>query len=397
MSDETKLAELDELIANFETYLKGVPGKKPSLRLNWVYLQLFATYGLRLPHTKELLLGQLNLEQKDVTSMSWFSSMVDAYEGLNDSSQYFLKEVFTLMTDLGSGLSDFASDAAGEDSIFTFIETLIQPGDDQDLDSALEELADLKSNAADNDQLAAGVQKHLLDYQGKLKQNEKDVGTVKEAVENDENLKEGSIDVLQGGPELEGSIKKLQTILESNHDDYDDAVLAMEVTPSYGWITPIGGAVAAYELYANYNKMEDALDAIDDYEGRIENLQGDLDRAIKIHTVDSTASKSLAGVLNHLEIALEKTDALREGWKVVADGLDYLFEKVNGTLKPTSLEEERLAAISSISHYMRQAQAKWSHLSPVIEQMTSNAIISVEGKPLELSEIKARILAQQNK
>jgi hypothetical protein len=46
---------------------------------------------------------------------------------------------------------------------------------------------------------------------------------------------------------------------------------------------------------------------------------------------------------------------------------------------------------------MRQAQAKWSHLSPVIEQMTSNAIISVEAKPLELSEIKARILAQQNK
>ena len=179
LTAQDELQVLDDTLSSFESFLKGDGSTTPSLRENWIYLQIFATYGLWLPHTNADLQATLKLTAAEAATYPWFDGMVGAYSQVFDSSNYFFSDVFNKMLDLGNGLKNYASDVAGQDSEFTLIASLVAPGADQDLDTALSLLEDLKTSAASNKALADTIKDNMTSYRVKLVASQGSVDKVK--------------------------------------------------------------------------------------------------------------------------------------------------------------------------------------------------------------------------
>jgi hypothetical protein len=129
MTNETQqqaLNQLNSAMDGFETYLNGQGDSPTSLRANWIYLQIFSVYDLRLPNTSAALETTLQIDSSQAASFSWFNAMIDAYNGLNRACAYFFNPLFNNMTTLGTDLANFAQNYNGPASVFGAILSMIK-------------------------------------------------------------------------------------------------------------------------------------------------------------------------------------------------------------------------------------------------------------------------------
>lgn len=390
--DQTVLDDLDRSLDNFEAVLTGAGAKKgPSLRENWIYLQLFATTGLRLPHTDAILRTLLNLTDTEAADFVWYKGMLEAYQGFNKTSEYFFSDVFGKVTDVGGALKNFADDASGKDSLFTLIHALVQPGDEQDLGTALELLTDLKATSATNAKLAADVKANLATYKAKMIDDKGAIKTVKNRIEDDDTVNDKKMKKLDGGVDIMGSLEQIKAYIKKRHHDYDDAIGKIETSAAYAWAGPVGFGVAAGLDIKWALEADQAMDDIDKYQGKLVTASSELVRAHKIHATNDLAEDSMDDVITHIDFAIAKTGAVQDSWESVGNGLHYISGKVAGSLKPETPEHDKLRGIRIVSTYMKLAEKRWTKVKPIIVEMTSNAYVSIEPKEIDLNELKKRI------
>ncbi len=396
--NQANLQQLDTALTNLENYLNGPNDDTPTLRQNWVYLQIFATYGLRLPNTAGALQTVLNLTPSAAAGYSWFDAMYGAYDTLDKASKYFFSDVFEKMTSLGEGLKSYATDVAGQDSTFTLISSLVKPTDGSDPDpaSALDILSDLKTTAANNAALAGDIKSNLATYKAKLVNAQGDMTNVKTDVDNDDRTSQATINQLEGGKEVMGSLAQLQDMLNTDKAEYKHDVIVASTTATYAWVGPLGLIAAAVVAGIYGKKAVEMKDTIDKLEGQIKAAEHKLQVAISTQNTVTLAQNSLNSVLKHTDIAIEKTTQVENSWNSMVAGLKYISHKVSSSIKMED-RAEKLAATNAIVYFMKKAQEKWTAIQPTIDQMVTDPYITVSPDPVNMTDFANQITAEAEK
>jgi hypothetical protein len=407
MAEQTTTAQdelqvLDDTLTAFESFLKGDGSTTPSLRENWIYLQIFATYGLWLPHTNADLQATLNLTAPQAATYSWFNAMAESYGQIFDGSTYFFSDIFNKMLDLGNGLKNYASDVAGQDSEFTLISSLVQPGADQDLPTALSLLEDLKTSAASNKALADTIKDNLTTYRVKLVAAQGSAGKVKQQVDADDRTSQATIDKLAAGKDAMGSLAQLQDLLNTDQEEYKHDVIVASTSVTYAWVLippPFpGGLIAAAIVAGIYGKRAtDMLDTISKLTDQIKQAQAELTTALAVHGTTRLAESSLTSVIKHLDVAIEKVTTVQNAWLGVQAGLDDISAKINNTLTPTDTNEDKLKAWQAVQYYLKKAQDDWTTIQPTINELMANPIITVEPNATSIDDFVKQVEAEMNK
>lgn len=386
-NDSDELAKLDNALTQFEAFLNGDGTTIPSLRANWIYLQIFATYGLRLPSTQAALLNTLRLTPEDAPAYGWFSAMLEGYGNLDGASRYFFTEVWGKMLALGGGLRNFATDVVGQDSMFTLIANLVQPGPDQDLRAALDLVKPLKEAADANAAAAGAIKEGLSSYKAKLVGSKAELDAVKKAVDNDDRTSSETIEQLGGDKDDTRSLAYLDEQLKGYREEYTKDAIVAGTAPTYMWVFPIGTLVGLGVMIGFTTKAVLELKVIDDAMGVLHDLEDKLATAIAVQGTVGLAHESLDNVLAHLQVAIEKTTAVQNGWLALGEGLDYIAGKVDASLKA----DGQLAAAAAVKTFMNRAQQRWAAFKPTIEALMKNPVITVDPDEMKLEDFLERL------
>jgi len=399
-TDNSTIEALEKAMADLSTYLNGnTEDETTNLKANWIFLQIYATYGLRLPNTAALLESALNLTANEAAAYSWFNAMYSSYNTLNASSTYFFSDVFEKMTSLGSGLQSYASDVAGEDSTFTLVSSLVKPTDGSaaDLSSALDILSDLKTTALTNANLAGDIKTNLAVYKTKLVGAQSAMATVKDDIDADDRTSQATITKLTGGSDIMGSIDQLNVLLKADEKEYKHDVVVASTSVTYAWVAPPVGLIAAATVAGIYGKKAvDMKDTIDRLEAQISAAEQTLKVAVSTQNTVKLADQSLDSAIEYTDLAIAKTTLVQNSWKGVASGLEYISTKVASSI---SMEdgEEKLAAINAVVYFMKKAQEEWTSIQPTINEMVTDSYITVTPTSQTLTEFANQVVAEANK
>ncbi len=397
------LADFENAMDGFEKSITGDPSKEHgSMRANWISLQKFATYGIRLPFTEADLKASFLFAEKDAklakgkklkdTDFAWLPSLSLAYTGVNKSSKYFHDTVLQNMIDLSSGLTVYSDESGGAGSEFELLIQLMDGGEAEH-NAVLDILKTRGEKARANSVLAKTVLDNLKEYHAKLIVNQTAVQASHKEVAKDDTVSDDAIKKLDGDASTAGSIKNLLAKIKHDNDVIDHDKLMLETSAAYAWAT-IFGLIAAAAVWGVYGKeWKDMSDDIERLDGKLKSAKEDLSRAIAVHTVNANATESLEKLLSHLVVAIEKSDAMHKSWTGVVGGIDYLSAQISRSLKSSGPNEEKLRSDRHVKHYMKRAAEKWTTLKPLVGQVSDNIIISVDPTEISLKEMAAKIRA----
>lgn len=400
------IQNLDQALDNLQDYLKGKDDSIPTLRANWVWLQIYATQGLKLPNTAADLRTVLNLSESDAAGYNWFDSMYEAYNQINGASAFFLNDVFDKMTSLGEGLKSYVHDNAGkdDDSTFNFIRSLVKPtdGSDPDPSSALDVLSDLKKSSDNNQQLADAIKSNLTTFKTKLTDAQSSCDDVKKSIDSDDRTSQATIDKLSGDKDVMGSIKQLNDMLDSDKSEYKHDVVVASTSVTYAWVVwpfppiPLGLIAAATVAGVFGKRAVDMKDTIDKLEGQISTAIHELQVAQATQSTVTLAQNSLDKVLKHTEIAIKKVTQVQNTWSSMSKGLEYIHEKISSSLT-TKDDQEKLKSLHAVDYFMKKANEKWTNLKPTIDAMVSNPYITVAPDVKNITDFANEVVAEAKK
>jgi len=389
---EQSLTELDKIFNNLTNYLKG-ESEKSTLRENWVWLQMYATHLLRLPNTSTSLQSSLKIKSSiEITGYKWFTPMLRANQDLDTVSKFFFSDVFDKMTSLGNGLQNYSTEVTGEDSVFTLISSLVKPTDGSvpDPNSALDILSDLKTTAQQNASLAGDIKSNLTTFKAKLEKVNPNLVFIKKQVEKDDRTSMTTINKLNGGVKINGSIKHLIEEIRKDHEEYisDLEKAGGAAVGGVVFVCIIGpvGFVAAEGFAVYYAiKAKNMSDKIESLEKELDEANEKIELAVTVQNVVKTAEDSLKDLIPMTEMAISKTTYIQNSWTGIVSSLDFISAKVSSSIKMKD-GEEKLAAINAIVYYMKKAQQKWTVIQPLIDEMVKDPYITVDPKSQTISE-----------
>lgn len=397
--NDPSVKSLETALNDLQTYLNGDNDPLNTLKGNWIFLQVYATYGLRLPNTAASLQSVLNLTASEAAAYSWFDAMYGAYNTLNEDSTYFFNEVFDKMTTLGSGLKSYASNVAGQDSVFTLISSLVKPTDGSQADpaSALDILKDLTETSQQNATLAAQIKTNLGTYKSKLVSAQSTLGSVKTDVDNDDKTSQATINKLSGGPEVTGSLKQLENLLDADKAEYKHDVVVASTTVTYAWVAPPVGLAAAATVAGIYGKKAvDMLDTIDKLEGQIANAEKELQTAVATQNTVKLAEGGLDNVIKYTDLAIDKATSIQNSWNGMVTGLTNISNKISSSIENEPDGEKKLAATIAVVYFMKKAQESWTSIKPTIDVMVDNPYITVSPADKDLKTFAEEVVKEAN-
>lgn len=401
-----EIQNLDQALDNLQLYLNGKDKTAPTLRSNWVWLQIYATQGLRLPNTAADLRTVLNLSETDAANYHWFDSMYEAYDEINKASSFFFDEVFDQMTALGEGLKSYVHENAGkgEDSTFNFICSLVKPTDGTAPDpvTALDVLSDLKSTADANQKKAEAITTNLSDFKTKLTKASSSCSEVKTSIDADDRTSQATIDKLSGGKDIMGSLKQLNDMLDSDKSEYKHDVVVASTSVTYCWVVwpvppfPIGLVAAASVAGVFGKRAVDMKDTIDKLEGEISTANHELKVAQATQQTVTLAQSSVDSVLKHTNLAIAKVTQIKNSWAKWSGSLENIHQKISYVLT-TKDDKEKLKSLRSVDFYMKKANKLWITLQPTIDAMVTNPYITVDPDAKNIKKFAEEVVAEANK
>jgi len=299
--------------------------------------------------------------------------MYGAYNTLNEDSTYFFNEVFDKMTTLGSGLKSYASNVAGQDSVFTLISSLVKPTDGSQADpaSALDILKDLTETSQQNATLAAQIKTNLGTYKSKLVSAQSTLGT--------------------------GSLKQLENLLDADKAEYKHDVVVASTTVTYAWVAPPVGLAAAATVAGIYGKKAvDMLDTIDKLEGQIANAEKELQTAVATQNTVKLAEGGLDNVIKYTDLAIDKATSIQNSWNGMVTGLTNISNKISSSIENEPDGEKKLAATIAVVYFMKKAQESWTSIKPTIDVMVDNPYITVSPADKDLKTFAEEVVKEAN-
>ncbi|NUO00922.1 MAG: hypothetical protein HUU01_09950 [Saprospiraceae bacterium] len=382
---------LDPTLTEFESLLTQNGSRRGKLWLAWHYLQVFSTYGVRLPDTEASLKMKLNIDAP--ANYPFFASMLDSYQQLKQACSFFLKETFPKVVRLGSMLKSFARDASnGDGAIFVVITDAIKNGDTA---GAIELLTDLQKKAVENAAEAEKIALMLSDYSTQLIASEAALKRTDDQLSSDIRVSKERIAELEGGSDVTGSIENLKLLMKSRKDEYDQDVIAAATTPTYVWIPIIGPIAAAIVAGIFGDKAVKALEQYHELQKKVEDGTNELKTALATQGIQNLAKDGVSGVLEHTQIAIDQTNVIKNAWASIAGNLDDVKDKLVNMSSETD-GTVKLKTIGVIEYYAKTAGERWAELMPAVLELTDNPYIVVDANDTDVSTLIDKIKEEMN-
>jgi phage shock protein A len=384
-------ADLETIIAEFNSLVQKPNDSAPTgttddqnLWYSWQFLQIYSTWGLRLPHTEATLKMKLGIANPG--TYLFFQGMVQAYDEIHQACYDFTSNIFPEVIDVGKSLLDFASDANQDDGeLFNVLTELIN-GNEDDIKGALELLSDLQDTTKKNTKKAEEVIKLLDGYKAKLVSAQEKVTNVKSLVDRDSQVSQSAINAMQGGSEVTGSIQNLEKLLNGQKAEYDHAVVVAATTPTYAWATLIGFITAAAIAGVYGDKAVRALRRIQELEDEIKKTNAKLSTALETNKVSNSANQSISQAQRYTDLAIVHTTTVQNAWTDMTGNLGVIADKVR---MMTTEEDEQIVLRNKklVLNYAKKAGEKWALIVPPLKELTRNPYIVVEPNEKSLGEI----------
>ncbi|WP_225886980.1 hypothetical protein [Nodosilinea nodulosa] len=358
------------------------PSHDQSLNFAWHFLQVYSTWGLRLPNTEELL--KLFLGISEPAKYLFFGNMKDGYDEIYHACLDFQVDIFPEVIEIGTNILSFALKAQkGERGIFTQLSQLIgsKPA------IALKLITKLQRTTQENADHATEVGAKLAKFKADLDSAlQKHLKPAKAQVEEDEKTSKATIETIAGGAEAQGSLKQLQDLLASEWKEYNYDVKVAATTPTYAWV-PIIGTIPAVVVAGVYgDRAVHHLKQAHRYEEEIKQNNQKLSTAIQAQTVHNTVDRALVGAQRYTDLAIAHTNTVQNAWVKVKAGLDDLKESVSN-LTTESDSGKVLEATELIEIFLGDAEDYWEKLVPPLTALTDNPYIKVAPGDASLGSI----------
>ncbi|MEM9163685.1 MAG: hypothetical protein AAGC54_11540, partial [Cyanobacteria bacterium P01_F01_bin.4] len=366
--------DLEKTIDQFNSLASKDASKEKSLWWSWRFLQIYSTWGLRLPYTEATLKMQLGIA--DPLKYSFFGGMKEGYGKIHEASSEFITQIFPQVIDIGTSLLDFASDASEEDGeLFNVVIELI---DNKDFEGALELIGDLQATVQENLTKAGEVRELLGSYKSKLEDANSTVKAAQKLVDENEDTSQATIDKIQGGADVSGSIKNLEKLLSENEDAYDHAVVVASTTVTYAWVWPPVGLITAATVAGVYgSKAVDLLEEVERLEDQIKKTNAKLATAIETNKVQNSALQSLSKATSYTDLAISHTTVVQNSWQGIYSNLETVGKKVSAMTRERD-EQVVLKGKASVKAYAKIAGKSWAKLVPPLKELTRDPYIVVE-------------------
>lgn len=363
-------SDLEQVITDFGKLAD--PSHDQGLKFAWHFLQVYSTWGLRLPNTEELLKQFLGISEP--AKYLFFGNMKDGYDEVHHACLDFQVDIFPEVIEIGTNILSFALKAQkGERGVFTQLSQLIgsKPAIALKLITKLQRAT--QENADHATEVGAKLAKFKADLDSAL---EKHLKPAQAQVEADEKTSKATIDTIEGGAEVQGSLKQLQDLLASERKKYDHDVVVAATTPTYGWV-PVIGTIPAIVVAGVYgDRAVHHLKQAHRYEEEIKQKNQKLSTAIQAQTVYNTVDKALAGAQRYTDLAIAHTNTVQNAWVKVKAGLDDLKESVSN-LTTESDSGKVFEATELIEIFLGDAEDYWEKLVPPLTALTDDPYIKV--------------------
>jgi hypothetical protein len=379
------LQNFEAAMTDFESILTDNQSNRGKLWLAWHYLQVFSIYGVRLDNTVDKLKSRLQITNPG--AYPFFNQMLESYQKVQTTCDYFLRETFPKVVGLGNKLKNFAEAASEDgDAIFEFIVQMVKKGN---IDAAITALTNLQKQATDNSNEAANIAVVLSTYSTQLVTADAALKGTADRIEADDRVSMARITELQGGSDMVGSIANLQLLMKNRQDEYDHDVIVAATTPTYAWVFPFGTIAAAIIAGVYGKKAVDALQQYEEMKQKVAGASAELQTAIAMHSIQGLADQGVTSVLKQTDVAIVQVTVVKNAWASVAGNLEDVKDKLldmstdtNGTVT--------LNDIDVIEYYAEMAGKKWAKLMGPINELTDNPYISMAS-----DEIDPQTLIQQ--
>ncbi len=380
--NDTKLQDdLKISIAALKTLVDpGPQGALSTLGASWRYLQIYSTWGLRLPKDRSSLL--VNLQITDSTPYPFFDEMYESYDLIFLACELFQVKIFPQVVSVGSSILSYAKDAAKSDgAVFDLLKEMVTTSIDRE--GALELIGDLQGTVTKNVSKSAKVTEDLNLFKAKLIEAQSRLDAVGKTIQSNKDTSEEFINTANGGADVIGSLAQLEAMKTQMKDDYDHYVVVAATTVTYAWV-PIFGIIAAGAVAGVYgDKAVKELQKYNDKMAEITAKTNLLNIAIRTNGIQKLAKTGVDEAITNTDQAIVCSTTIQNAWSQIGSQLTEVSRYLEKMIKDDgSLKNTRVVAI-----WADCAGKEWGLLIPPLKELTKNPYITVESKNTSLVEL----------
>lgn len=388
---EEEVVDLTKSFEDLEALLKPTESNRSDLWQAWNYLQVYATWGLRLPVDDANFKAQMGA---DPAEYDFVPPMKQGTTKIRKASKTFLNNVYPNVVKVGSDLKNFANSASGDGGLFQFIRTLLQSDDPSDRDAALSVLNDMQNEIADAQTHARTVTGDLSKFRTDLDDSMGNFKNARIALDRDQKTNKAELDKLQGDPNQEGSLASYRKQRDETKETLSHYRTIMATTGAYAWVGLFGLIAAGSVLGVYGTKVSECLKELDKIDAKLKKADSKLKAAQSAHDILELGDTGLTNAKQYTLTALQKLKIVEDAWTTMSGNIDAIKLKVDAMTRSTD-EGEKLANRKVIEWYLNFVAKKWDELSPLLEDLMTDNYITVEAGDKSLSEMAAEIDAAQ--
>jgi hypothetical protein len=377
-------ADLDNAIKTMGDVLNG-NSPAEGLKASWRFLQIYSSYGLKLPVDEARL--KMELGTMDFAKYPFATTMLKAYGSIREASLNFNNNIFPKVIQVGRNVLDFAKDANPDDGgVFGVLEELVNT----DPAGALELIGDLQKTTATNIALATEVETKLQEYGAQLTTAQAELKAADDSIAKDSALSQADIDKLMGDENQLGSIANFKKLIKDKQAEYDHDVVVAATSPTYVWVIPYGTIAAVVVAGVYGDRAVKALNAISDLEAELKTADANLFTALQTHKVQEAANKGVDSAVLYTHLALAHTVNVKNAWSGVKGSLDAIGAKVNAMTKDQD-GETKLKVKQLVINYAQAAGKSWALLIPPLKILTTDPYIVVDAADVSAKDLAATV------
>ncbi|QHI38839.1 hypothetical protein IMCC3317_42390 [Kordia antarctica] len=391
-TDNSITEDLEKAMQKLSGILTSTDPNKPSqLWSAWHYLQVYSVWGLRIPSNEDTLKSTLKMSNPG--KYPFFATMLQGNQKVHEASANFYTNVFPQVIKVGRNLLNTATDISPSDG--DIFGVLIEMLNDKEFEGSLELIKDMQATAAENIEQAEKAEQDLAAFSTQLIEAQGILNISDAQLQSDTATSQATIDKAQGGPEVAGSLKNLQKMIDASKKDYEQYVVVASTTVTYVWV-PFVGIVAAGIVAGIYgDKAIKELNALDEWTAKFEAANAKLGTALKSNQIQQLAQKSITETISANNTAITQTTVVKNAWEGILNSLGIVKDKVFAMTKITD-EGEILKTTALVKAYARKAGKEWDKLLLPLKELTTNPYIVVEQKDKTIKEIAQDVQTQIN-
>jgi Bacillus haemolytic enterotoxin (HBL) len=337
----------------------------------WLAIQTYVINGLALPTTEAAFKTMLGSGAP--SDMSPFTPLIAAYGTINTHVSGWQNDTFPASVSLASDIYNYAQQAPTYyNPILPLAQKLTKNPNDQDSKDALKAILGVLSASATTYHDRAKIVADKVRQFANDTQADKVVlcGTDgKGGLQKTYNDKYGntSAEVKM----LNDEIAAQKIVLDAANAEYDHDVIVAATTPTYAWVLPPIGLIAASVVAGVYgDKAVKALERSRAAQQQINTLTATLAADTQLMVSITTANSSITNILGPLNAALPIIQKIQGFWGAISDDLNNIIQTIDTNI------EQALPIIMNLG--VQTAIDEWTAVGQLAQAYRLNAYITVQ-------------------